>query len=89
MAYGSKTISTAATQIIEANCARRSLTLANLSEGTIVYIGPDNAITTSNAMPLYETQTTHKDNFPESYKGPIFGITPSGTADVRYWESIQ
>ena len=89
MAYGSKTITTSATKIISDNTARRSLTLANTSTSTIVYIGPDSSITTDNSMPLYEFQTTHKDNFPESYKGPIFGITPSGTADVRYWESVQ
>ena len=89
MAYGSITVSTAATLVVLANCARRNLTMVNSSESTVVYIGPDSSVTTSNGIPLYETQTTHKDTFPESFKGSVYGIVSSGTADVRYWEHLQ
>lgn len=90
MGYGNVSITTGATLIAVANPARRGLTIVNNSQTTVVYIGPDTSITTTNAIPLYENQTTHRDsNLPEGYKGSIYGIVGSGTADVRYWENVM
>jgi len=88
MSYGSVTITTSATKIVSANTKRKSLELINTSEAKIVYYGPDNSITSSNALPLYETQTRNRDKIPEGYLGDVWGITASGTADLRYWETV-
>ena len=88
MAYNTITVTTAATLIVAGNTARRNLTIVNTSEAVPVYIGPDASITTSNAIPLYETGTRDQDRVPEGYLGPIYGIVSTGTADVRYWETI-
>ena len=87
MAYNTVTVSDTATEIVPANTARRNVTIVNTEEAKIVYIGPDSSITTSNAIPLYETQTRDQDRIPEGYQGPIYGIVSTGTADVRYWET--
>ena len=87
MAYDTVTVTTAATPIVVANTMRKALTLVNTSEGTVVYIGPDASITTSNAIPLYETQTRENGKvISEAWLGPIYGIVGTGTADVRYWQ---
>lgn len=88
MPYNSVTVTTTPTLIVSPETRRRSLHLVNMDEGKIVYIGPDDNITTSNAIPLYETQTRDQSRIPEGYQGPIYGIVSSGTADVRYWEHI-
>ena len=86
MSYNTITVGTSATLIVGANGKRRNLTLVNTSEAVPVYIGPDSSITTANAVPLYETGTRDQDVVPEGFKGDIYGIVSTGTADVRYWE---
>ena len=88
MAYNTVSVGTSATLIIAPNTQRRNLTISNNSSATI-YIGPDDSITTSNAMPLYGRQTRDQDLVPEGYMGPVYGIKASGTSDVRYWETIS
>ena len=87
MQYGAKTITNTATLIVGPNSSRRNLTIVNTSEGVPVYYGPDNLVTTANGIPLYETATRDQDNIPEGFKGAIYGIVASGSADVRYWET--
>lgn len=87
MAYNTVTVTDSATQIIAANAKRRNLTIVNTDLSKIVYIGPDNSITTSNAIPLYQNQTRDQDRIAEGWQGPVFGIVGSGTANVRYWET--
>lgn len=89
MAFGSKTILTTATLIVPANCRRKSLSIANTSSSTIVYIGPDNTVTTNNGLPLYENQTRDTDKIAEGWIGDIYGIVSSGTVDLRYWEVLN
>jgi len=86
MSFNTITVTTSATLIVAANTQRRNLTVVNSSETAIVFIGPDSTITTSNAIPLYETQTQNQDRVPEGYQGDVYGIVASGTADVRFWE---
>lgn len=89
MAYGTKTVTSSAggILIIAANSNRKALKIANTSEGRIVYLAPDSSITTTSGMPLYETQKS-EDTWTGLgfWKGDIYGITTTGTADVRYWE---
>ena len=83
--YNTVTITTSATEIVDANNGRTMLLLAN--DGTAkIYIGPDANITTSNGIPMFQGEKLTRDHFPEGYKGAIYGIVSSGTVDVRYWE---
>jgi hypothetical protein len=84
--YGSVTVTTAATLIVPANPNRKSVTVVNSSDATLMYIGPDSSITTANAQPLYENQTRDQEHISETWQGDIYGIVGSGTADARYWE---
>jgi len=86
MAYGPITVTSSATIIIAANAKRKKLHLVNTSEVRPVYIGPDASITTTNSIPLYETQTRDDVKTFGYWLGDIYGITTTGTADVRYWE---
>jgi hypothetical protein len=88
MAYGTTTVTTAATLILAENTKRKKLTIVNSSLSTILYVGPDSSITTSNSIPLYQNQSSVSEKIPEGYKGDIYGIVASGTADVRYWEEV-
>lgn len=85
MAYGSKTVTTSATEILSANTKRKGFIIGNTST-KVAYIGPDNSITVNNAIPLYQYQNLTKDKIPEGWLGPIYAIVENGTADLRYWE---
>lgn len=90
MAYNAVTVTTTATLIVAANAARKDLNIVNFSNSTIVYIGPDELITTANTVPLYQNQGWgFKKEISEHWKGPVYGIVASGTASVRYWEVTQ
>lgn len=86
MAYAAVTITTSATLIVAANTKRRNLTIVSNSSST-AHIGPDDSITTSNAIPLYGRSTRDQDRIPEGWQGPVYGIVGSGTVEVRYWET--
>lgn len=79
-------VGTTATLIVPSNAKRTSLILEN--EGTAeVYIGKDNTVTTANGVKIVVDGTLCEDaGGTRVYKGPIYGIVASGTADVRYWE---
>jgi hypothetical protein len=85
--YSNVTVGTTATLIAAANNGRRGLIITNNSSTTDIFYGPDASITKDNALPLYANQTLNLDKVPEGYGGSIYGITASGTADVRYWEN--
>lgn len=83
--YNAVTITTAATILIPANPGRRGIMVVNNSTSTI-YIGPDSAITTANAIPLYASGTFITSGDHDGFRGVIYGIVGASTADVRYWE---
>lgn len=84
--YNTVTVTTDATLIVPANTGRRSLLLGN-DGSTKCYIGPDSSITTSNAMPFFQSEKLVRDLVPEGYLGAVYGIVASGTTDIRYWET--
>lgn len=86
MPYNTVTVTNSPTLIVNGNTKRRNLTIVNTSLSTTIYIGPDSSITSSNTVPLYGNQTRDQDRIAEGYQGPVYGVTDSGTADVRYWE---
>ena len=91
MGYGTKTIGSTATLIVDANTQRQQLILQNTSTSGTVWIGPDASITSSNAVALYEFQTRDDVKNFGYWLGPVYGITHAGkpNADVRYWEVEQ
>lgn len=88
MSYGAITVSSTATLIVRDNCDRKEIIITNNSDDTVVYIGMDSSVTKDTGTPCYENQTRgHSKDFGCWY-GPIYGIVDTGTADVRYWETV-
>lgn len=85
--YGTVSVTTSAKLIVAANEKRKAISIVNSSNGDL-FIGPDSSITTANAIPLYGYTTRDSNKTPEGWLGPIYGITASGTVDVRYWETV-
>lgn len=88
MAYGSITVQATATKIVAADNNRHSLLLHNNGTQT-VFIGPDASVTTSNGFPITQKSSLSSDSGGVSlFKGDIYGIVASSTADMRYWERV-
>jgi len=51
-----------------------------------VYLGPDTSITTSNTISVPAGGFLNMSNKSGLFRGPIYGITATGTVDLRYWE---
>ena len=86
MAYNAVTVQSSATLIVPANNRRRQLILDNTGTADI-FIGPDSAITTSNAPSLRAGSTLVFDaNFN---RGAIYGIVVTGTGTMAYWEMSE
>jgi len=83
--FNTVTVTTTATEIVDANNGRTMLIIAN-DGGAKIYIGPTSSVTTSNGIPMFAGEKLTRDHFPEGYKGSVYGIVSSGTVDVRYWE---
>jgi len=82
---GNISVTTAATEILVASPDRKAAILQNISNKD-VYIGPTNAVTTSNSIFLGRGEKFSVGDFGERWNGSIFGIVDSGTADIRFWE---
>lgn len=87
MSYNSVSIGTSATLIIAANQNRKSIIIVNTDTTNKLYIGPDNNITTSNAIEIETTggNLTEDSGGTRMYLGDIWGIS-TGTISVRWWE---
>ncbi len=79
LAHNNVACDTSADQILAANLARKGFTI-QATDGT-VYIG-GSGVTTSTGFPLAAGQSFSSDGFA----GAVYGITASGTVNVRYWE---
>ena len=84
-----KTVSVgdSATLILAANEARQELHLVNNSVSPDCFLGPDNTVTATNGLTLFAGSSKDKDRGFGLWLGPIWGITASGTADIRVWET--
>lgn len=74
---------TAATLLLAANASRTTALLANNGTQT-VYLGVANTVTTANGVPLAPGATLTD----ETTTGAWWGITASGTGDVRVVEVV-
>ena len=94
MSFGTISVGISATKIISANEKRQSLILTNASTSGIVYLGPDDTVTSANAATVF---TSYGSNLAEAsggtrmYMDDVYGITLSshGTADVLFWERTR
>lgn len=82
-------IGNTATLIIAANAARQELIITNNSTSPDIYIGPDNTVTTTNGLPLYAGQTRERSRGFSIHLGDVYGISASGTADIRVWQTTR
>lgn len=73
---------TSTATLIKASTASRKELFVKAIDGT-VYVGSSSAVTTSTGYPLY----TGEELPPSLYTGDVYGITASGTVNVRYWEA--
>lgn len=81
--HAAVTVNDSADQILGVNSARRGATIVN-NGSVVVYLGKSASVTTANGIPLAVGQS-FTINAGE-YLGAVFGVTASGSADVRYWE---
>lgn len=83
--YNTVTVqSSGATVILAANTWRTGITLYNNGSVT-VYIGTDSSVATATGMPM-AAGASYDFNGWQSYKGALYGIAASSTADMRYLE---
>lgn len=80
VAYGNTACTTSATLIMAANYERKGFVIKAV-DGT-VYVGDDSSVTTSTGYPLGVGESLPSATF----LGTVYGITASGTTNVRYWE---
>lgn len=86
MAYGAITVTTGATRIVLANPRRQSVIITNTDATNKLYLGSDNAVTTSSGIEIGTGSNLTEDNGGSKiYCGDIWGIS-TGTVSVRFWE---
>lgn len=86
--YGTVSVGSTATIILAANLERRGSLLFNNSAQT-VYLGMDASVTTANGFPLLSNASMQNSGPNALWKGAIYGIVASSTANCRFWEYVQ
>jgi len=78
--YGNVSVGTTATQNVAADTTRKKGVLVhNASASVVAFIGLDNAVTDANGMKMGRGVSLFMET-----TGAVFGITTSGSADIRY-----
>lgn len=83
--YGAVTVATTATQVLPPNGGRRGFVIRN-NGGVVVYLGFDSSVTTATGMPVMPQDTYPFTGEQSAFKGAIWGVAASSTADVRFWD---
>ena len=79
-------VTTSATLITKDNPKRLSMIMYNASS-TTVYIGQTVSLTTADGVAIVAGGSLSEDSGGERvYLGAYYGISTTGTADIRYWE---
>lgn len=91
MGYGAISVTSSPTLIAAANAQRQELIIVNNSTSVDIFIGPDSSVTKDNGIPLYYGQTRERfrNGGTVGWLGDVYGITASGSADIRYWETTK
>lgn len=82
--YNNVSVTASPTLIKASNLLRLSLQITNTS-GTVCYIGFDTSVTIANGFPLAQNDVLSLTG-SDLYTGTVYGITGTGTADIRYFE---
>jgi len=86
ISYNNVTVqSSGATLIKDANNARRGIQVYN-NGNVIIYVGPNSNVTPSTGIPLLPQSLYETSGEKQGWRGTVYGIAASGTADVRYFE---
>lgn len=75
--------------IIAANAARQELIITNAGVSPDAFMGPDTTFTASSGLPLFAGETKERSRGFGTWLGPVYGVTVSGTADIRVWETSR
>jgi len=82
---GSVTVTTTPTMILPGRGRRIGFIFQNRS-GSEIFIGPDTSITITNTVSLLAGGYLNESAKVGLFRGPIFGVVDSGTAEIRFWE---
>jgi len=85
--YNAVSVSSTATLVLDANNGRKGAIVFN-GGPEIIYLGMDNQVTTTNGIPVVPFSSMNQTGQFDGWRGAIWGVTGSATADVRYWEWI-
>lgn len=85
LAYGSVTVEASATAVYDGDVSVR-LTVRNNSITTAIYLG-DGSVTTSTGFPL-QPGDGYEWPIRVNASSPLYAITASGTADLR-WMTLE
>lgn len=86
-AYGNVSVTSTATLILGASPGRRGFIIFN-NGANAIFIGMDANVTTSNGVPI-QPLDNYQEHGTDIWMGNIYGITSTGSADIRTWEVIQ
>jgi len=81
------TIGTATTLIVEANPQRLSLIISVVGAGGL-FLGETASMDSSTGILIPGGGGSYAEDSggQRTYLGPYYGVTSSGTTDIRYWE---
>lgn len=85
MLAGSVSVGSTATLVVNANNLRGAIAIVNNSSVTI-YIGPSTSVTTANGIPILPSGNMTVGGYAEVWRGAVYAIVATGSADLRYWE---
>ena len=93
MSFGRVRVTNAVTKILGDNSQRQSLILTNASTSGIVFLGPDNTVTSANAATVLDAygSLTEDSGGTRMFMGDVYGITTSAHAAVNIfvWERTR
>lgn len=84
--YGTKTVTSSATEILSSNPSRKGCMIANNSSSLTLYIGFDSSVLTTNGFPIPPNSNYYDAGTEDAWRGSIYGISPSTDIDIRYHE---
>ena len=93
MGFAKVRVTNVATKIIGSNSQRQSLIVTNGSSSGVVFLGPDNTVSSANASTLLDSfgSLTEDSGGTRMFMGDIYGITTSANAaaNIFVWERTR
>lgn len=90
MSWGNVSVGNTAILILAQNPKRQEFRLINYSTSPDCFIGMDSSVTSINGFALMAgSEQDSSRGLGSTYLGDVYGITSSGTADIRFWETTR